>query len=138
MNTLVYNRREVGMRLRKRRKEMGLTAAALAEKIGKDAHYYRDIERGQCGMSIETLVNLSHALILSTDYILYGNDDEDDDTFLSAQKIACNLLGRCDEKTRDNAVVMLKTFIELSDHENRELPKRPASGGESREMDSFL
>lgn len=35
-------------------------------------HYIYEIERGTKSMSLETLINLSEALNLSTDYILFG------------------------------------------------------------------
>ena len=37
-----------------------MTSAEVAGKIGRAVHYYGDIERGTCGMSIETLLDLSH------------------------------------------------------------------------------
>ena len=33
---------------------------------------YADIERGSCGMSVETLMALSESLDLTIDYIIYG------------------------------------------------------------------
>lgn len=44
----------------------------MAEKIDRAAKYYTDIERGSCGMSVETLMALSEALDMSLDYIIYG------------------------------------------------------------------
>nr|WP_252264614.1 helix-turn-helix transcriptional regulator [Hungatella hathewayi] len=49
-----YNRTEAALRIRNRRKALGLTSAEVAEKIGRADHYYGDIERGTCGMSIDT------------------------------------------------------------------------------------
>ena len=43
-----YNRVEAARRIRKRRKELGLTSAEVADKIGRANHYYGDIERGTC------------------------------------------------------------------------------------------
>ena len=39
----------------------------------KNEKYYADIERGSCGMSIETLIALSELYGLSMDYIIYGD-----------------------------------------------------------------
>ena len=46
----------------------------MAEKIDRAAKYYADIERGSCGMSVETLMALSEALDMSLDYIIYGKE----------------------------------------------------------------
>lgn len=48
----------------------------MAEKIDRAAKYYADIERGSCGMSVETLMALSEALDVSLDYIIYGKEIE--------------------------------------------------------------
>ena len=64
---MVYDRAGAAKRIRQRRKELGMTSAEVAGKIGRAVHYYGDIERGTCGMSIETLLDLSHYLDLSVD-----------------------------------------------------------------------
>ena len=48
----------------------------MAEKTDRAAKYYADIERGSCGMSVETLMALSEALDMSLDYIIYGKEME--------------------------------------------------------------
>ena len=74
---MVYDRAGAAKRIRQRRKELGMTSAEVAGKIGRAVHYYGDIERGTCGMSIETLLDLSHYLDLSVDYILFGQAGEE-------------------------------------------------------------
>ena len=49
----------------------------MAEKTDRAAKYYADIERGSCGMSVETLMALSEALDMSLDYIIYGKEIEE-------------------------------------------------------------
>lgn len=65
-----YNKLATGERLRNRRKELNLTRDYVAEKINRSVKYYADIERGSCGMSIETLLAISHILDMSLDSIL--------------------------------------------------------------------
>lgn len=55
----------VGERIRRRRTELGLTQAQLAEQLDRSTKFCADIERGTCGMSINTLMQFSCALQLS-------------------------------------------------------------------------
>ena len=68
----------VSKRIYWQRKKLNMTREEVAKKIGRAPKYYSDIERGACGMSIETLVELSNVLNLSVDYILYGIDEKID------------------------------------------------------------
>ena len=43
---MVYDRTGAAKRIRQRRKELGMTSAEVAGKIGRAVHYYGDIERG--------------------------------------------------------------------------------------------
>ena len=67
-----YDRLAAGDRIRLKRTLLGLTQEEMAEKINRATKYYADIERGSCGMSIETLMSLSTSLDMSLDYIIYG------------------------------------------------------------------
>lgn len=71
-----YNRKLVGERIRKRRKQIGLTQQELARQIHRAYKYYQDIERGTCGMSVETMLALAGTLHISLDYLIYGDDIE--------------------------------------------------------------
>ena len=39
---------------------LGMTQEEMAERIGRVPKYYADIERGSCGMSVETLMAVSY------------------------------------------------------------------------------
>ncbi len=69
---LKYNQLDVGDRLRQKRTLLGMTQERVSEKIGLSRKFYADIERGSCGMSIETLLALSATLDMSLDYIIFG------------------------------------------------------------------
>lgn len=71
-----YNRKLVGERIRKKRKQIGLTQQELAKQIHRAYKYYQDIERGTCGMSIETMLALANTLHISLDYLIYGDEIE--------------------------------------------------------------
>lgn len=69
---MMYDYEMVGNRIRQRRKELGLTREELAERMNRAAKYCADIERGTCGMSIETLLLFCKALGLSPNTLLLG------------------------------------------------------------------
>jgi len=62
-----------GERLRNRRNALGLTQEFVSDKIGKGLRFYQMIERGEKGVSLDTLVRLSQVLTISTDYLLLGD-----------------------------------------------------------------
>lgn len=66
------NLNEIGSRIKAERKSRNLSQEMLAEMINVSPHYIYEIERGLKAMSLETLVNLSAALNVSADYILFG------------------------------------------------------------------
>ncbi len=65
---------EIGGRIKAERKKAGLSQEKLSELVFVTPHYIYEIERGIKSMSLETLINLSEALNLSTDYILFGEN----------------------------------------------------------------
>ena len=68
---------EIGARTKASRKSIGISQEKLAEMIDVSPHYIYEIERGMKAVSLEKLVNLSKALQLSTDYILFGGQTDD-------------------------------------------------------------
>lgn len=68
------NLAEIGGRIKARRKALGLSQEKLAEMVYVSPHYIYEIERGSKAMSLETLSNLSSAMSLSADYILFGGN----------------------------------------------------------------
>lgn len=101
---------EAARRIRKRRKELGLTSAEVADKIGMANHYYGDIERGTCGMSIDTLIELTEILEISSDYILFGKRTGNE---ISNAARACRILRQWDEGKQERAVDLMKYYLEL-------------------------
>ena len=105
-----YNRVEAARRIRKRRKELGLSSAEVANKIGRANPYYGDIERGTCGMSIDTLIELTEILEISSDYILFGKKTGNE---ISNAARACRILRQWDERKQERAVDLMKYYLEL-------------------------
>ncbi len=67
----------LGLRIRKQRKHLRLTQEELAERSGISLSFLGHIERGSRKASIETLVSLSNALGMSTDYLLQESLNDD-------------------------------------------------------------
>lgn len=110
---MTYDRLAAGERLRLKRTLLGFTQDEVAEKIDRASKYYADIERGSCGMSVETLMAISNVLDLSLDYVIYGKtQSSDDELSLTNEVIAImKLLNNSSEKKRKYALRMLKLFL---------------------------
>ncbi|MDD6395431.1 MAG: helix-turn-helix domain-containing protein [Acutalibacteraceae bacterium] len=72
------NLQEIGQRIKRERLANGLTQERLAEQVNITTHYIYEIERGSKTMSIAILAAISSALNISTDYILFGQDDNNE------------------------------------------------------------
>lgn len=70
---LAYDRQAVGMRLKTWRCVMGYTRKQVAGRIGIVEKYYSDIERGICGMSVETMIALADFFHCTLDNLIYGD-----------------------------------------------------------------
>ena len=62
--------RLLGERVRKKRKQLGLSQEELSEACGISPAYIGIIERGNRKLSVETLVKIANALNVNTDYLL--------------------------------------------------------------------
>lgn len=63
-------RRHVGERIKARRKQIGLTQAAVAKKLGIASQSVTNYESGKSDPSIRNLIALATVLDVSTDYLL--------------------------------------------------------------------
>lgn len=97
----------VSKRIYQQRKKMNMTREEVAKKIGRASKYYSDIERGTCGMSVETLVALSNVLNLSIDYILYGVEVE-----IDFYENICRSLKKYDIGVQNRAINIMNFYLE--------------------------
>ena len=67
-------KRSIGSRLKKRRKQLHLTQENMAEKLNISIKHYGEVERGNAGLSLENLVEVSDILGVSLDYLIKGID----------------------------------------------------------------
>ena len=79
------------MRIRKAREDLGYTREKFAEKLDVSVSYLAELERGRTGISVKMLIKVCNVLGLSADYVLFGNDRQDDTLRLDA-------IHRIDEK----------------------------------------
>ena len=77
---------EIGQRIADRRKKLGLTQEALAEKGEMTTQFVSYAEAGKRAMRPETLLKVSFALGVSADYLLTG-DIVDKDLLLLSEKL---------------------------------------------------
>lgn len=66
---------EIGLRIRNLREEAKLSREKLAELSSISTQFLADIETGKKGMTVTTLKKICNALNVSSDYIVYGNND---------------------------------------------------------------
>lgn len=78
---------EIGLRVKKRRKQLAMTQECLAEQLGISVKHLSEVERGLAGLSIENLIKLSNALKLSLDYIIKGEENKSLSTVLPIEDV---------------------------------------------------
>lgn len=67
-----FNRAEVGRRIAKRRKELGVKQNVLAEKLGYHKNHLSGIEHGRIAPSMDLFVGICKELNVSPNYLLEG------------------------------------------------------------------
>ena len=71
-----YDRVAAGNRLRNRRIQFNWNRREAAQRCGLTEKYYSDLERGSCGMSVETLITLSELYGFTLDYLIRGENEK--------------------------------------------------------------
>ena len=70
-------KKEMGQRLKKRRKEMNMTQEQLSDRLNISIKHYSEVERGITGLSVENIIKISNVLGISIDYILKGEAEKE-------------------------------------------------------------
>lgn len=70
--------KEIGLRISKQRKRLGLTQEQLAERMEVSVQMISNLERGVKAIRIDNLVRVSRILDVTTDYILTGQRSAED------------------------------------------------------------
>lgn len=103
----------IGGRVRKQRERFGYTREAFAEKLEVTPKFCADIELGNKGMSVQTLCKISSLLNLSTDYILFGSQEEE-------ESASVRMLRRCSPLERKYAEEILRIFLKAMEEKQVE------------------
>lgn len=69
---------EMGQRIMRLRESYGYTREAFAEKLGISWQHLGNIEKGRRGIPLSLLLRLKEQLNVSADYLIYGSEDEND------------------------------------------------------------
>ena len=69
---------EIGQRIQRRRKQLGLTQEQVAEQTDLTRNFLAAVERGARGLAAESIKRLSTTLQVSTDFILFGSINNGD------------------------------------------------------------
>ena len=104
-----YDKKAIGKRIQNLRKSLGISRREMAAKIGKAEKYYADIERGYCGMSLDTLVDISNCLNITLDYIILGEKDRG--TPSTELESILFYMKDCDETRRKKALQLLRIYL---------------------------
>ena len=116
---LQYNRIETGERIRKKRQLLNMTLDTASDKIDISSKYFADIERGSCGMSLETMISIGTLLNMSLDYIIYGITYDMTEAHKQSDECAAilSLLDSIPENKRKYALRMLQLQLESWNYE---------------------
>ncbi len=105
---LEYDKLGSGNRIRRAREAMGISRREMSKRLHVTEKFCGDIELGYKGMSIETLLLVSDTLKLSTDYILFG---EDQNASTRSYKRITGMISRCPQEKLHYLEDILKAFI---------------------------
>lgn len=103
-----YDKKAAGERIRRQRKALGLSQEDFAERIGRVPKFCADIERGQTGMSIDTMLRICGLLKMSPNALLLGETKTGDTAEID---IIISALEECTPKQRKDAYELLKLFL---------------------------
>ena len=111
-----YDKKAAGIRIREKRRQLGITMKEAAEKLDRVPNYYADIERGNCGMSVETMIAISRLYHMSLDYLILGKEDncrstENDLSRTEETEAVYQLLNNVSKRERMYAAKVLRTFL---------------------------
>lgn len=101
---------QIGKRIYKKRKEMGLTQEELADRSGLSQSFLTCIERGEKGPGYDSIIRISCALETSTDYLLLGVLSQEESNYI-------NMLFRLmNEAQRKDATEIVKRIVLICGH----------------------
>lgn len=104
----------IGLRIKNRRKELGLTQTQITKTVGISSGNMSDFETGKKLPSALSLIALSDILECSTDWILTGQAYKSEQIFLTneSEKQLINLFHQLPEDEQEEFLGMLQLRIQ--------------------------
>ena len=96
----------MGERIKQARKIKRYTQAQISEIIDMSSKNFSQLERGETGISVPTLISLCRALEVSTDYILFGVEKNTQHSSIS------RMLSELNEEQQLYAEKILDIFVQ--------------------------
>lgn len=87
-----------GARTKKYRISIGLTKEKFAGMINRSENYISELEKGNSSCSVHTLYQISKALRVSSDSLLYENDAVYKSDDCKTKDVLINIINRCNEE----------------------------------------
>ena len=101
-----------GERIRHKRIQLGLSQDELAVRINRATKYCSDIERGMCGMSVETMLAIAKSLDMNLDYMMFGEISETEREWQQKDAMTLiHIIEKAPASQRNYAIRLLKLFI---------------------------
>lgn len=86
-----------GERTKQYRTQIGISKEKFAEMINRSENFVSDLEKGKTSASVHTVHQISKALKVSTDNLLYGEKMSKNKEYTN-KEILQNIIDRCDEE----------------------------------------
>ncbi len=106
----------IGSRIKKARINTNMTQEKLANEVGVSTRFINNIERGDKGMSLETLVGIANVLAVSADDLLCDNLAH---AFHVYNKEAQMVFDKCQERNAPVLVSILAAANDALEQEDR-------------------
>lgn len=108
--------KRLGQRIREERQHLNLTQADLAEAIDISDTYMGAIERGERGLTLDTLVRLSNRLGVTVDYLLSDSVADSDSNIMEQFK---QIIDNQPLSRKQLAIKVLRTIFSHFEDEDR-------------------
>lgn len=108
--------KRLGQRIREERQHLNLTQADLAEAIDISDTYMGAIERGERGLTLDTLVRLSNRLGVTVDYLLSDSVSDSDSNIMEQFK---QIIDNQPLSRKQLAIKVLRTLFSHFEDEDR-------------------
>ena len=86
-----------GSRTKYSREKIGMTKERFAEAINRSENYVSELEKGRTSASVHTLHQIATTLKVSTDYLLYGETNNEEKTYTN-KEIMQEIVARCNDE----------------------------------------